>query len=823
MGFWKDLRYAARTLRNTPGFTIVIVLSLALGIGANTAIFSIVNAYLLRPMPVDQPGRLVAIYLNSPKWGLDIAGFSYPDLLDYRKTDTGLAEIMGSSGIPLSMTDGEKPELIWGEIVTGNYFSGLGVHPVLGRGFLPDEDRAPGEKPVCVLNYNFWRRHFQGDLSIAGRTIRINGHPFTVVGVAPRGFIGTTLFKFIPDVWIPATMQQTVTPAYGNFLEGRGNRWMDMRGRLKSGVTLKQAEAALNVVARRLGSEFPQTNKDIQVHLLAGGARTHPALIARGLISTTTVIMFGVVALVLLIACGNVVNLMLARAATRAREMAIRVAVGASRTRLVRQLLTESVLLSLLGGAVGVALAFWFSDAMKGFYPSLDFQTVDMEYSSQPDPRVFIFCLLLSLGTALLFGLAPALRASKVDQAAAMKGEGPVATGGLRALTRGNALVTMQVALSCILLIGGGLFLRSMQFARNVSPGFDRTGIQMFSVDLDLQGYDEARGRLFQKNLVERLRVLPGVESASLAFPLPLDAYDEGATLRVEGYVPASENENHDAGLSRVGPHYFETMGTRLVAGRAIDEHDAESTHRVAVVNETLARRYWRTAQRALGRRLALSREGPWIQVVGVARNGKYQTFGEPALPYLFVPLTQNYFGRSEFLVRSKENPDTLMAAVRQQVKALDPSLPIYGVRTMPQFLNRTVSIYEMGASLVGTFAFTALLLAAIGIYGVLHFTVARRTREIGIRMALGAQKRDVLGLVLARSMRFVVAGLLLGIGGAAAAGGITGRLLAGVSGTDPATFLAVALLFGLVAFLASAIPARRASKVDPVEALRYQ
>src|SRR5579872_6640753 len=409
MGIWKDIRYSTRVLAQSPGFTLVVILSLALGIGANTAIFSMANGFLLRPMPVEHPDRLVAIYLTSPKWGRDIRSFSYPQLLDFRKAETGLSDIMGFSGLPLSVTGGEKPELIWGEIVTGNFFSGMGIHPILGRGFRPDEDRAPGEKPVCVLSYNFWRQHFQSDPDIAGKQMQINGRTFTIVGVAPRGFIGARLFTFVPDVWVPVMMQQAITPNFGNFLEGRSNRWVELRGRLKPGVTRQQAAAALNVVARRLAAEYPQTDKDLTVGVIPGGTRTQPILVVLGLVSATMVILFGVVGLVLLIACTNVANLMLARASTRAREMAIRVAVGASRARLVRQLLTESVLLSLAAAALGIVLCLWFNDALKTFYPTLDFQTADLDYDSQLDMRVFLFSFLLALPTALLFGLAPAL------------------------------------------------------------------------------------------------------------------------------------------------------------------------------------------------------------------------------------------------------------------------------------------------------------------------------------------------------------------------------------------------------------------------------
>jgi predicted permease len=818
-----NIRYAFRVLRKSPGFTTVVVLSLALGIGANTAIFSLVNAFLLRPMPVDDPGRLVAIYLTAPRWGNSIEGFSYPDLIDFRKQDTGLSDLMGSTGVALSVTDAEKPELIWGEMVTGNYFSGLGVQPHVGRTFLPEEDRAPGEKPVAVLNYSYWQRRYHGDPSAVGKIIKINGQPFNIVGVAPKGFIGTTLFQFIPDVWVPVMMQKAISPSSGNLLEGRGNRWISLRGRLKPGVTRGQAEAAMNVAMQQLAKEYPKTSQDVKVNLIAGGTRTNPSLVALGAISTTTGIMAAVVLLVLLIACANVANLMLARSAGRAREMAIRVAVGASRTRLVRQLLTESVLLSLAGAALGIVIAVLFNHALKGFYPTLDFQTADLENDTRLDPRLFPFSILLALITSVIFGLVPALRASKVDQVSAMKGEAAGVTIGRTRIGAGNLLVMSQTALSCVLLICGGLFLRSMMFAGNVNPGFDRSGIMLFNIDLDLAHYDMPHGRAFQQTLLSRLHTISGVENASLAFPLPLDAFDDSSQFLPEGYVPRSDREQNIAGLSPVGPHYFETMGTRIAAGRAVDERDTESSPKVAVVNETIARRYWQTADNAIGHRFKTSKDGPAIEVIGVARDGKYNTYGEPATMYYFVPLTQNYSGRTTFIVRSKLSPDALMPAIRAQVSALDSALPVSGIRTMPQFLYRMLSVYSMGATLVGTFAIMALLLAAVGIYGVLHFTVARRTREIGIRMALGAPRGQVLRLVLQRSLWFVAAGISIGVAIAMAAGKVTGTILAGVSGADPATFASVVVLFALIACIASAIPARRASKVDPINALRYE
>jgi predicted permease len=800
----------------------VVILSLALGIGANTAIFSIVNAFLLRPMPVDHPERLVAIYLTTPHSGSFPDGLSYPDLLDYRQRDTGLADIMGSSGIALSMSTGAEPELIWGEIVTGNFFSGLGVHPVVGRGFLPDEDRAPGQNPVCVLNYNFWQRRFRGDPNIAGKTIQINDHAFTVVGVAPHGFIGTTLFNFVPDVWVPLMMQQTILPG-SNYMEGRNSRWINARARLKPGVTLQQAQAALNVVARELALQYPKEDKDLTVHLAPGGARTQLWLVANGLISVTTAIMGAVVLLVLLVACANVANLMLARAAARTREMAIRVALGASRLRLIRQLLTESVLLALAAGLVGLLFALWFNDYSRRFYPTLDFQTVDMDDNTRFDLRILPFTFLISLATAVFFGLFPALRSSKVDQVSAMKGESTAVRVGRFNIGRGNLLVMFQVAISCVLLISGGLFLRSMQYANSADPGFQRTGISLFSINPGLRHYDEAHALALQRNLMERLRNVAGVDSVSLAFPLPLDAYGYTSTVIPEGYVPLSDNQADSAGNSVVAPHYFETMGTRIVAGRPIDERDTASSPQVAVINETMARRYWQTPERAIGRKFTRGQGEKPLEVIGVAQNGVYMTFGESATSYYFTPFTQNYRERATVIVRSRQNTETLMPALRREVTALDPSLPIFGVKNMPQFLNRVTSIYAMSASLVGMFAMMALLLAAVGIYGVLHFTVAGRTREIGIRMALGAPRQRVLRLVVQRSLIWVGIGLAAGVAIAFIAGGTTARLLAGVSGTDPLTFGAVILLFSAIAILASIIPARRASRVDPMIALRYE
>jgi predicted permease len=553
--------------------------------------------------------------------------------------------------------------------------------------------------------------------------------------------------------------------------------------------------------------------------VLPGGARTMPMLVATNLIPMTTVILGGLVLLVLLIACANVANLMLARGTSRTREMAVRIAIGATRWKLVRQLLTESVLLSLAGGVGGILFAVWFSDLTLRFYPKLDFQTMDVSQFARVDPKIFLVAFAISMVSAVLFGLFPAWRASKVDQQSAIRGEN--AAGGR--FGPGNVLVMVQVALSCVLLISGGLFLRSMRFAQNSDVGFRRTGISMFSLNLALQGYDDARAAVFERTLIERLRAISGVEDAAFAFPLPLDTYGSPGPVYPEGWQPRSDSEQNIAGHSRVSSGYFKTMGSQIIAGRAIDDRDRKDTTRAAVVNETMAARYWGSAERALGRKFSESKNGPEFEVVGVAQNGTYLLFGEPAYSYYFSPASQDSPWMIEVLIRTRRDLGSLMPQVRDEVHKLDPELPVFGVRTMPQFLFRTVSMYELLASLVGTFAAIALLLAAVGLYGVLHFVVTRRTREIGIRMALGARYEQVLKMVLSKSLAWVGAGLAAGIGLALLSKNVTGQLVAGVSGGDPLTFAAAIAIFLAIVVAACVIPARRAARVDPIQALRHE
>lgn len=804
----RDLTFALRSFRRNPAFAVTAVLSLALGIGAATAIYLVAYSMLWRPMPVSEPGRVLALYQTGPSGLDDFHNFSYPELLEYRRQVSALADLAGSSGVPLRVTDGDRPELVWGQVVTDNFFSALQLDMAAGRGFMPGEDA-----PVAVLGYRFWQRRFNGDPQIVGKPISINGSRLTIVGVTARGFTSTQLFNYVPDVSIPVRLQRILLPAQGNWIEDRTSRWINVRARLAPGNSMRQAEDELNVVAERLARQFPETNRGLRVHVLPGGTRTHAYLVASGATAIVSTVVGGAVILLLVIACTNVANLLLARSASRSREIATRIAVGAGRARLVRQLLTEGLLLASAGGAIGLLVARLLTTYLWSFYPTLDFVTVDIDYDSTSDHNVYFFTLAISALTALLFSLGPALRASRMNQASSMRG------------SRGRTapvLVAAQVALSSVLLVAGGLFLRSLHYAQTVNPGFDRHGLLIFMIDLDLQGYPRERGLTLKREFVRRLQALPGVSSAAVAAPMPLGPEEESFTFRIKGYVPRP-NETMAAGLTCTGGGYFDAVGTRIVAGRALRDTDDDRAPRVAVVNETFARRFWQTPERAVGQHLAYGDRRDWIEVVGVARDGKYTTFGEAPQPYAFFPIGQEYRGRTSIVVRTDVSLETMLTAVRREAHALDPVLPVVGMKTIEQYLERLVSIYQLGAILLGTFACCALLLSSVGLFGLLHFTVTGRTREIGISMALGAARRTVMLAVFSSAFKLLGAGLLAGLAGAVAASRLLGEVIAGVSGTDRSTYLVVVSLVVIVGAVAAFLPARRAAGVEPIRALHWE
>lgn len=816
-----DLRYCIRTLARTPGFTAIALLSIALGIGANAAIFSLVNAVLFKPLPVERPDQLAALYVIEPSSTFPDS-FSYPDYVDYRDRNESFSDLVGHYGVTLNIASaGQQPELVWGELVTGNYFTGLGVRPAAGRLLTEQDDLHPGAHPVAVLSYNFWQRHFNSDPQIAGKIIRLNGHDFTIAGVANFGFSGTRFLGFMPDIWMPVTMHGQILRENRDRLDQRGWRWMNVNGRMKEGVSLKQAGAEMNLIAGQLAAAYPRTNSDVSIKIASGAHKTQPLPGGDNILTFLAAMMMGVVGLVLLIVCANVANLLLAKATARRREIAIRLAMGASRWRLVRQLLTESIALSIAGGALGLVAASWLIELLATSGPDLDFSTINPDYDLSIDHRVFLFAFGLSVITGIIFGLLPALQASKPDLVPALKGEPH--TSGARRFRLRNALVVAQVALSMVLLISAGLFVRSLQNANQMNPGFDTNDILIGSVHLGAQGYTEKQGREFYKRLLERAETIPGVESASLAVTLPLDDGTEGARIFVEGYVPRSETEKNSALYTAAGPKYFETMGTEIVEGRAFNEYDDEKSPRVVVINETMARLYW-PDQNPIGKRIQLGNQNsPFLEVIGVARDGKYLTLGEARMSYMFLPLWQNYDNRVRILLRSKADTASLAAGLRREVRALDQTLALYGVKTIQQFLQRSLWGADAAAALVGSLGMFALLLAAVGLYGVMSYSVARRTREIGIRMALGAERSDLLRMIIGQGLRLAMTGVGLGLMGAFALTRAIESLLHGVSASDPTTYLVVVLLLTGVASLACFIPARRAMKVDPITALRYE
>ncbi|MGH9769544.1 MAG: ABC transporter permease [Blastocatellia bacterium] len=820
---WQDLRYGARMLLKNPGFTLIAVITLALGIGANSVIFSLVNALLLRPLPVEKPEQLAAVYtsdFSSTQYG----GSSYPDYVDFRDRNQVFSGMAAYTITPFSLNVDGTNERAFGEIVSGNYFSTLGVTPALGRGFLPEEDRTPGERAVAVISHKLWQNRFGGDPAIAGRTVKINGHPFTIVGVAPEKYSGLTR-GIGAELWVPAMMMKQALPG-SDFLVARGDRAFFVMGRLKPGVTLDQAQANFRPIAEQLFKEWPQhwtniRNQSRVISLLPEGqARVIPDFRTPVLIFMA--MLMTVVGLVLLIACANVANLLLARATARRKEIAIRLSLGAGRGRLIRQLITESVLLALLGGGAGLLIASWGTGLLMAFKPPAP---VPIEIDLGADWRVLGFTFGLSLLTGVLFGLAPALAASRPDLVASLKDEAGAGSG--RGRLRG-ALVIAQVALSLMLLICSGLFIRSLRNAGSVDPGFDADNLLAMSMDLQLQGYTEPTGRNFSRQLLDRVRALPGVVSASMSDELPL-GITGGArrAITIEGYT-AQPGESTEVGSAAVAAGYLETLRIPLLHGRAFTEQDREGAPGVVMVNEAFARRYW-PGQEPIGKRIQMgvarsgANDSPYLEVAGVVKDGKYVTLGEEATPFVYLNLAQQYRSSPTLVVRTRGNPVDYLPAVRNEVAALDKTLPLYDVKTMRQHLGLALLPARLAGSVLGVFGLVALILAAAGIYGVMAYSVAQRTREIGIRMALGASASAVLKLVVRQGMTLTLIGVAIGLTASFALTRLMKTLLFGVSATDPLTFVVITLLLTVVALVAALVPARRAANVDPMVALRRQ
>ena len=811
----KDIRYAIRGLIKRPGFVAIAVITLALGIGANTAIFSLVNAVLLRSLPVERAGEIVSVAVRGKDDSM--SAFSYPNYKDFRDHNDVLSGFLVYRFIPLSLSRSGVNERIWGYEVSGNYFDVLKVKAIRGRTFLPEEDQTKLTSPVAVLSYDSWQRRFGGDPNIVGRDVLLNNHQFHVIGIAPEGFKGTELV-YSPEIWLTASMMEWAEPG-ATWLDNRKSKNFFGVGRLKEGVNARQAEASLNVLAQQLAKEYPDANEGQTIKVVPPGFIL-PDL--RNAAVSFTWVMMAAVGLVLLVTCANLAGLMLARATDRRKEIAIRLAMGANRLRLIRQLLTESVLLSFVGGAAGVLLALWILKLLLALKPPIDFPlALDVDV----DWRVLLFSLGVSLAAGAIFGLAPALQATRPNLTTALKDT--AAQGGAVKTRLRSVLVVAQIAISLLVLISAGLVVRTLQQLQTMNPGFEPKNALTMSFDLALQGYDEARGQQFYKQLVERVRSMPGVESAAVSDYIPLSLNYNSNNVFVEGH-PAERGDNvPTAMVSSASADYFKTTRTPIVQGREFTEQDQEKSETVAIVNETFVRRFMpelQTSAEAIGKRISFrSATGPFKRIVGVAKAGKYFNIAEEPRGFVWTAMAQDYESSGILTVRTRGNPETLIGPVRAQVQSLDPNLPVFDVKTLTEHMKFALFPAKVAATVLGVFGLVALLLSAIGVYGITTYAVAQRTHEIGIRLALGAQLRDVLKLVLAHGLKLTIIGAALGLLGAFLATRAITSVLYGVSATDPLTFGGVTFLLVAVALIATYVPARRATKVEPLTALRNE
>lgn len=815
-GLARDLRLAARGLRRTPGLAAAATLTLGLGLGANTVIFSLVNALFGRPLPVAEPQRLVSIYTSdysgSP-WGAT----SYPDYADFREHQTAFDGLVAFTPTPVSLDLGAGGERALAELVSADAFDVLGLRPAAGRGLRAEDDLAPD---VAVVSHALWQGRFGSDPGLIGRTLRLNGRPVTVVGVAPAGFRGL-LRGLDVGVWLPLHAQELARPG-SDGLSARGNRSLMLLGRLRPGVTPAQAQAQLDALAARQFERHREAWADLHgagrrlTLLPESESRVFPA--ARGPLAAFLGLLLASVGLVLLVACTNLAGLLLARASSRRREIGVRLALGASRARLVRQLLAESVLLALPGGALGVVLAAWGTRALSALQPPLP---VPVHLDLGLDWRVVGFAFGLTLACGVLFGLAPALQSTRADLLPALH-DGTGATAGARGLRLRRVLVTAQVAVSLLLLGGAGLFLRSLANAHAIDLGFEPDGVLLASLDTALGGFGPDAARAAYEGALERVAALPGVEAVSLTTSVPLGLSGGRRGVWVEGYA-AQPGEDLEVASAAVGPDYFATLRLPLVRGRGFTRADRAGGPGVAVVNETFARRYW-PGQDPLGKRLSTSGDqGPFLEVVGLARDAKYVTLGEDPRPFFYTALLQEGAGEATLLVRTSGPPAASAGAVRAALLALDARLPVFDLRSLTASLGLALLPARLASLVLGSVGVFALALSALGLYGLVAWSAARRTREIGLRLALGASPRDVRRLLLRQGLSLAAVGLVLGLAATLGLGQLLRGFLYGIGPTDVPALLGATLLLGTTALAASLVPARRAMRVDPAAALRAE
>ncbi len=809
----QDLAYTLRVLRRSPGFTATAVVTLALGVGANSAIFSVVDAVLLRPLPVTDPDRL-AVILEQRSSGMN-HNLSYPDYVDYRDRNPVFTSLIACSPIDLAIASGNESRRISAELVTGNYFATLGVRPVIGRAFLSNEAEPPRRARVVVLAQRTWERLFPATRDLDGRTLTVNGRPYTVVGIMGDAFKGTIVGGNV-EAWVPMAAAAELLDVRESSVTGRNMNWLTLVGRLKPGVSIRQAEAALNGAERQIAALRPGGRRRT-LHLAPGrqGDSMLPEMLFMPLVVLTVVVV-----LVLLVACANIANLLLARASVRRTEIGMRLALGAGRGRIVRQMLTENLVLALLGGAAGLAVAAGTSRLLVSYLAASDAAGLDVHL----DARVLGFTLGTSILASLGFGLVPAVQASALTLADSIKGTRTAQRRRLwRPLTARHTLVVAQTALTLVLVVGAGLFVRTLQNLRGVDAGFQGEGVLLASLDLGLNNYDAQRGREFYAQLVSRLTRLPGVRAVGLASVPPVNGGGSRTTVAVQGYQ-RGRDEDTELNFNTVDAGYFAAVRIPIVRGRGFDARDRRGAAPVAIVDETMARRYW-PGQDPVGKRIGFKgAAGPFdVEVVGVARNAKYRTLREAAEPSFYLAMSQAYRPFATIHLLTNRDPLAVAPPLRREVAALDPALPLFNVRSLDQQMDRALSRERMAAAVSGLFGSLALVLAAVGLSGVLSYSVGRRTREIGLRIALGARPSEVRRLVLREGLALVATGAGIGVAMALPLMSFIGSLLYGVAPSDPRTIAVSIALVLVLALLASDLPARRATRVDPIAALRTE
>jgi putative ABC transport system permease protein len=814
----QDVTYAFRMLRKNPGFTAVTVLTLALGIGANTAIFSVANALLLRGLPVENPDQLVGLGFHQTKRNLAPV-FSYPDVKDISAQMGDSMDVFAYRFGMGGLTDSGHADRIISNYVTGNYFSALGVKPALGRLILPSEGGASRKDPVLVLGYSYWKNHFGGDHGVIGKVVRVDGHPLTVVGVAPEGFHGA-LNEVDIQAFMPLNMNYI---EFGIPLENRGMRGLWTLGRLKHGTSLAQAQAALTVIAQRLSQEYPETDAGASIQVFSQKEVALSPVPRPGGYQKELLVMglfLSLAALVLLLACFNVANILLVRATAREHEMTIRAALGAPRRRLIHQLLTESLLLAVLGCGAGIVVGVWGSNLLASIHISMG---LPVTFNFTFDWGVVAYAVAAAVLAGVAVGIIPAIRAARANPGEALHEGGRTTTARHHRLR--HALVVAQVAGSIVLLIVAGLFTRSLEKAQQMDLGFDANHLANFHLDPHEIGYSDAQGQEFFKHLLDRVRALPGVQSATLAFTYPSNGvYVNANSVFVEGHLAAKGEPAPALPMNVVTPGYFETLGIPIVEGRPFVETDTGKTPRVAVINQAMAKEFW-PGEDPVGRQFRTGdASAPPTEVIGVARDSKYADLFAKPMPYFYEPLAQEYISIQTLQVRSLLPFETLAREVEEQIRGLAPGLPVFDVQTMTQALDGGgFYTFRLGTYLAAALGLLGLMLATVGVYGVISYMASQRTHEIGIRMALGARPEDIWPAVFRQGMVIVITGALIGIVAALALTRVMAHMLYGVTAHDPLTYLGVTLLIAGITLLACYIPARRATRVDPLVALRYE